>query len=168
MLLIRNEVGLSEGTTNPVTLKVLSWNVAGLSVESTDLFLSQISTLTACDILLLLECLINFVGVNVGAHELFTHRDAPTSHHTSAMERTSESCWQSEQMDCSRAGWTVDCHYGPSASQRQEVGRIRDGPGGNPGFHETEIMLILGGDFNASFYGQTFITWVSRYRVRER
>ena len=62
----------------------------------------------------------------------------PSSYQTSAMERTSESCCGSEQMDCSRAGWTVDCHFGPSASQRQTVGRCRDGFGGNPGFHVRE------------------------------
>ena len=49
-------MGLSEGTTDPVTLNVLSWNVAGLSEDSTDVFQSQISMLTAWDILLLQEC----------------------------------------------------------------------------------------------------------------
>ena len=42
-------------------------------------------------------------------------------------------------MDCNRPGGTVGYHFGPSASERQKVGRIRDGPGGNPGFHAKEI-----------------------------
>ena len=89
----------------------------------------------------------------------------PSNHHTSAMERTSDSRWESEQMDCSRAGLTVDCHFGTFASQRQNVGRCRDCSGENPGFHEREIgqHLILGGDFNASFYGLT--DFPSRGRV---
>ena len=42
--------GLSNGVTDPVTLKVLSWDMAGLSEESTDIFLSQISMLTVWDV----------------------------------------------------------------------------------------------------------------------
>ena len=48
--------GMSNGVTDPVTLKVLSWNVAGLSEDSTDIFLSQISMLTDWDVLMLQEC----------------------------------------------------------------------------------------------------------------
>ena len=80
------------------------------------------------------------------------------SHHTSAMERTSESGWESEQTDCRRVLWTVDYHFGPSASQRQKVGRVRDGPWRKSGIfvHERSGRhLILGGDFNASFHGLT-------------
>ena len=72
VLLNGNGMGLSEGTTDLVTLKVLSWNVAGLSEDSTDIFLSQISMLTEWDILLLPECFFLMDRVNVGAHELFT------------------------------------------------------------------------------------------------
>ena len=84
-------------------------------------------------------------GVNVGVHELFTPSELvggtamSSSQHTSGMERTSESCWESEQTDCSRAGWRVDYHFGPSALQRPKVGRIRDAPGGNAGFLAKEI-----------------------------
>ena len=38
--------GLSNAVTDPVSLKVLSWNVAGLAEDCTDIFLSQISMLT--------------------------------------------------------------------------------------------------------------------------
>ena len=38
--------GLSIAATDPVPLKVLSWNVAGLAEDCTDIFLSQISMLT--------------------------------------------------------------------------------------------------------------------------
>ena len=50
----------------------MSWNVAGLSEDSTDIFLSQISMLTAWDIFLLQECFKKLDGVNVGARELLT------------------------------------------------------------------------------------------------
>ena len=55
-----------------MSLKVLSWNVAGLSEDSTDIFLSQISMLTDWDVLLLQECFRKLDGVNVDAHEVFT------------------------------------------------------------------------------------------------
>ena len=38
----RKNSGLSNAATDPVSLKVLSWNVAGLSEDCTDIFLSQI------------------------------------------------------------------------------------------------------------------------------
>ena len=46
--------------------------MAGLSEDSTDIFLSQISMLTDWDVLLLQECYRKLDGVNVGADELFT------------------------------------------------------------------------------------------------
>ena len=59
--------------TDPVSLKVLSWNVAGLAEDSTDIFsCPQISMLTNWDVSLLQECFRKLDGVNVGAHELFT------------------------------------------------------------------------------------------------
>ena len=58
--------------TDPVSLKVLSWNVAGLAEDCTDIFLSQISMLADWDVLLLQECFRKLDGVNVGAHDLFT------------------------------------------------------------------------------------------------
>ena len=69
----RKETGwdCQKSTTDPVTLKVLSWNVGGLSKHSTDILLSQISMLTDWDVLLQ-ECFKKMDGGNVGAHELFT------------------------------------------------------------------------------------------------
>ena len=46
--------------------------MAGLSEDSTDTFLSQISMPTYWNVLLLQECFRKLDGVNVGAHELFT------------------------------------------------------------------------------------------------
>ena len=63
----------------------------------------------------------------------------PSSHHASEMERTNKSCWWSEQMDCSRAGWTDDYHFSLFASQRKEIGGFRVGFDGNPEFHEWKI-----------------------------
>ena len=68
----RERIRDCRAVTEPVSLKVLSWNVAGLSEDSTDIFLSQISMLTDWDVLLLQECFRKMDGVNVGAHELFT------------------------------------------------------------------------------------------------
>ena len=64
--------GLSSVGTEPVSLKVVSWNVAGLQEDSKDICLSQISMLTDWDVLMLQECFRKLGGVNVGAHELFT------------------------------------------------------------------------------------------------
>ena len=52
----RTNSGLSNAATDPVSLKVLSWNVAGLAEDCTDIFLSQISMLADWDVLLLQEC----------------------------------------------------------------------------------------------------------------
>ena len=68
----RKNSGLSTAVTDPVSLKVFSWNVACLAEDCTDIFLSQISMLADWDVLLLQECFRKLDGVNVGAHELFT------------------------------------------------------------------------------------------------
>ena len=64
--------GLSIAATVAVSFKVLSWNVAGLAEDCTDIFLLQISMLADWDVLLLQESIRKLDGVNVGAHELFT------------------------------------------------------------------------------------------------
>ena len=85
---------------NPRVQKVLSWNVAGMAEDSTDIFLSQISMLTDWDVLLLQECFRKLDGVNVGAHELFTPCEL-LSGRASEMERTDKRCWWSEQVQSS-------------------------------------------------------------------
>ena len=57
----RKNSGLSIAVTDPVSLKVLSWNVAGLSEDCTDIILSQISMLIDWDVLLLQECFRKFM-----------------------------------------------------------------------------------------------------------
>ena len=156
--------------TDPVSLKVLRWNVAGLSEDSTDISLSQISTLTDLEVLLLQECFRKLDGVNVGAHELFTPSEVvgvtamPTSHHQSEMERTRESCWESEQMDCGRVRWTVDYHFSPFASQREEVWRFPVGFDGNPGFHQKET----GTTPDPGWRLQCELLWIDRLSPRGR
>ena len=66
------EFGTVDCCDSSGVLKVLSWNVAGLAEDCTDIFLSQISMLVDWDVLLLQECFRKLDGVNVGAHELFT------------------------------------------------------------------------------------------------
>ena len=68
----RKNSGLSNAATDPVSLKVLSWNVACLAEDCTDIFLSQISMRTDWDVLLLQECFRKLDGVDVGTHEFFT------------------------------------------------------------------------------------------------
>ena len=68
----RKNSRLSNAVTDLVSLKVLSWNVAGLAEDCTFIFLSQIWMFTDWDVLLLHECIRKLDGVNVGAHELFT------------------------------------------------------------------------------------------------
>ena len=53
-------------------LKVLCSDVAGLSSDLTDPFLTQLPMLTSWDILLLHACFKTFDGVSFGALELFT------------------------------------------------------------------------------------------------
>ena len=65
--------GLSNGVTDPVTLKVLSWDVAGLSKDSTDIFLSQIFDAHSVGYAVVARpVFIKLDGVNVGVHERFT------------------------------------------------------------------------------------------------
>ena len=54
-------------------------------------------------------------------------------------------------MESCRAGWTVDYHFSPFFPQREKFG-FRDGFDGDPRLRETgTALVILGGDFNASF-----------------
>ena len=68
----RENSGMLNAVTDPVSLKVLSWKVAGLAEDCTDIFLSQISMLADWDVLFLQECFRKLDGVDVGVHELFT------------------------------------------------------------------------------------------------
>ena len=120
--------------------------MAGLSEDSTDIFLSQISMLTDWDVLMLQECFRKLDGVNVGAHELFTLPELlgriamPGSHRQSEMVRTIEDCWGCGKMDCGRVGWTVDHHFSTLASQRKKTRRIRGSFVGNSRIREWETQ----------------------------
>ena len=153
VLLNGNGTGLSEGTADVVSLNVLSWNVAGPSEDSTVICLSQISMLTAWDILLPQECFKKERWCECcRTRALHAERTGggtavPSSHHTSAAGRASR--WIA-------VGWTVDYHLGPSHRGRKlrdfetVLAEIPDFIRGRLGHH-----LILGGDFIASFYGLT-------------
>ena len=58
----------------------------------------------------------------------------------SDMEGTIEDCRGCGKMDCGRAGWSVDFHFSPFATQRKEIGRIRSSFDGNPGIREWEAQ----------------------------
>ena len=125
----RKNLGLSNAVTDPVSLKVLSWNVAGLAEDCTDIFLSQMSVLADWVVLLLLECFRKLDGVNVGAHELFTPSELVGRLRCPAVivnrKWTIEDCRGCGKMDCGRAGSTADPHFSTLASQRKKSGRIR-------------------------------------------
>ena len=140
----RKNSGLSNVVTDPVSLKVLSWNVAGLAEDCADIFLSQISMLADWDVLLLQECFRKLDGVDVGAarfvHAVRTRGRIAMSgrYRQSEMERTIEDCRGCGKMDCGRAGWTADPHFSSLASQRKKTWRIRVSFDGNPGIREWE------------------------------
>ena len=141
----RKNSGLSNAVTDLVSLKVLSWNVAGLAEDFTDIFLSQISMLADWDVLLLQECFRELDGVNVGAHELFTPSELMGGLRCPADIVNQKWKGQSKivgcgKMDCGRAGWTADPHFSTFATQRKEIGRIRGSFDGNPGIREWETQ----------------------------
>ena len=56
-------------------LKVVSWNVVGLTGDQAESFVTHISILMQWDVLLLQECFKKLEGVNVGVHELCTPKE---------------------------------------------------------------------------------------------
>ena len=149
--------------SDPVSLKVLSWSVAGLAEDSTDIFLSQISMVTEWDVLLLQECFRKLGGVNVGAHELFTPCEllgglrcpAVVMHQrwsgqTKAVGGASR--WTAVELDGQMTHISAHLpHTGKKLADFESVlTEIQDFISGRAG-----QLLILGGDFNVSFYGLT-------------
>ena len=155
--------GLSNCATDPVGLKVLSWNVAGLSEGSTDIFLSQISMLTGCDVLLLQKCFRKLHGVNVGAHELFTPPEllgglrcpaVIVNHKWSGQSKIAGGAarWTAVELG---GQWTFISahlpHKGKKLGEFEAVlMEIQEFVSGRRKQH-----VILGGDFNAILYGMT-------------
>ena len=148
----RKNSGLSTAATDPVSLKVLSWNVAGLAEDCTDMFLSQISMLVDWDVLLLQECFRKLDGVDVGVHELFTPSELLGGLRCPAVIVNRKWKGQSKivggggKMDCGRAGWTADPHFSSLASLTE----IQEFLNGRPKQH-----VILGGYFNVNLFGMT-------------
>ena len=136
-----NEFGTVECCDRSGVLKVLSWNVAGLAEDCTDIFLSQISMLADYDVLLLQECFRKLDGVNVGAHELFTPSELLRGLRCPAVIVDRKWKGQSKIVGgAARAGWTADPHFSTLASQRKKTGRIRGCFDGNPRVLEWETQ----------------------------
>ena len=134
--------------TDPVSLKVLSWNVAGLSEDSTDIFLSQISMLTDWDVLMLQECFRKLDGVNVGAHELFMSPELLGALRCPAVIVNRKWSGQSKIAGCA-ARWTA-VELGGQLTfisallpHKGNSWRIRGSFDGNPGIHELENRTLL-------------------------
>ena len=54
---------------------MVSWNVAGLSGDQAESFVTHISVLVQWDVLFLQDCFKKFKGVNVRVHELCTSKE---------------------------------------------------------------------------------------------
>ena len=159
----RKSSGLSNAVTDPVSLKVLSWNVAGLAEDCTDIFLSQISMLADWDVLLLQECFRKLDGVNVGAHELFTPSELMGGLRCPAVIVNRKWKGQSKIVG-GAARWTaveldgqltlISAHLPHKGRKLGEfeaaLTEIREFLNGRPKQH-----VILGGDFNVNLFGMT-------------
>ena len=157
--------GLSIAATAPVSLKVLSWNVAGLAEDLKDIFLSQISMLAEWDVLRVIVARM-FPKTGWGgcwcARIVHTVRTLGRfamsgSYRQSEMERTIEDCRECGKMDRGRAGWTVDLHLSTLASQRKQTGRIRGYIDGTPRVLEWEAQTAcdLGWRLQLNLFGMT-------------
>ena len=159
----RKNSGLSNAVTDPVSLKVLSWNVAGLAEDCTDIFLSQISMLADWDVLLLQECFRKLDGVNVGAHELFTPSELMGGLRCPAVIVNRKWKGQSKIVG-GAARWTaveldgqltlISAHLPHKGRKLGEfeaaLTEIQEFLNGRPKQH-----VILGGDFNVNLFGMT-------------
>ena len=144
--------------TDPVSLKVLSWNVAGLAEDCTDIFLSQISMLADWDVLLLQECFRKLDGVNVGAHELFTPSELMGGLRCPAVIVNRKWKGQSKIVGCA-ARWTaveldgqltlISVHM-PHKGRKLDLMELQEFLNGRHKQH-----VILGGDFNVNLFGMT-------------
>ena len=154
----RKNSGLSHAVTDPVPLKVLSWNVAGLAEDCTDIFLSQIDW----DVLLQ-ECFRKLDGVNVGAHELFTPSEllgglrCPTVIVNRKWKGQSKivvgaARWTAVELDGQLSLISAHLpHKGKKLAEFEAVlMKIQEFVCGRPKQH-----VILGGEFNANLYGMT-------------
>ena len=159
----RKNSGLSNAATDPVSLKVLSWNVAGLAEDCTDIFLSQISMLADWDVLLLQECFRKLDGVDVGVHELFTPSELLGGLRCPAVIVNRKWKGQSKIVG-GAARWTaveldgqltlISAHLPHKGSKLGEfeatLTELQEFLNGRPKQH-----VILGGDFNVSLFGMT-------------
>ena len=124
--------GLSNALTDPVSLKVLSWNVAGLAqIFSCRRFqCSQMGRVAVARM---------FQKTGLGEHGCSRIVHAVRTLGRIAMSGSYRQP-EMEKMDCGRAGWTVDPHFSTLASQRKKTGRIRGCFDGNPRVLEWETQ----------------------------
>ena len=163
--------GLSCVVTEPASLKVLSWSVAGLSEDATDIFLSQVSMFTDWDVLMLQECFRKLDGVNDGAPpELLGGLRCP------AVIVNQKWCGQSK-IAWGAARWTavelggqltfISAHLPHKGKKLGEFEAVlmesQEFVSGRP-----KQQVILGGDFNASLYGVTVYFHVGELIPRPR
>ena len=122
--------------------------MAGLSEDSTDIFLSQISMLTDWDVMLLQECFRKQDGVNVAAHELFTPSELVRGLQCPAV--TIHQRWRGQSKAVGGASrWTaveldgqmtiISAHV----LHKERHWGFRVGSDVNPRFHEREIGTPL-------------------------
>ena len=155
--------GLWIAATAPVSLKVLSWNVAGLAEDCADIFLLQISMLVDWDVLVLQECFRKLDGVDVGVHELFTPSELLGGLRCPAVIVNRKWKGQSKIVG-GAARWTaveldgqltfISAHLPHKGSKLGEfeaaLTELQEFLNGRPKQH-----VILGGDFNVNLIGMT-------------
>ena len=150
--------------------------MAGLSEDSTDIFLLQISMLTDWDVLMLQECFRKLDGESVGAHELFTPPELLGGLRCPAVIVNQKWSGQSK-IAGGAARWTavelggqltfISAHLPHKGNKLGEFDavlmEIQEFVTGRPKQH-----VILRGDFNASLYGMTDYVHVGESMPRPR
>ena len=159
----RKNSGLSNAATDPVSLKVLSWNVAGLAEDCTDIFFvadfnaRRLGCVAAARMFQKTGWSERGCSRIVHAVRTLGRIAMSGSYRQSEMERTIEDCRECGKMDCGRAGWTADPHFSTLAHKERKLGEfeaalmeIQEFLNGRPKQH-----VILGGDFNVNLFGMT-------------
>ena len=68
------------------------------------------------------ECLISRI---IHAERTSGRSAMPGCLYESKVKWTNERSWRRRQVDCGRAGWTVDLHFSPFAEKERKLGRVR-------------------------------------------
>ena len=153
----RNNSGLSSAATDPVSLNVLSWNVAGLSEDSTDIFVAdfdahRLGCVAVARMFQKTGCSVRWCTRIVHAARTLGRIAMPGSHRQSEMERPSKIARSAARWTAVELGGQLTFisahlpHKGKNLGEFEAaLMEIQEFVSGRPKQH-----VILGGDFNAS------------------